>query len=378
MGRDVRSLVVDNAAIEDGGVRAKVRLGAETMWSSRAASMLRRRLAKEPADIVHFHNTFPLLSPSVHVAACSAGAAVVQTIHNFRPTCPAATLYRDGGLCHDCVGKAVAWPAVVHGCYRDSPIRTIPVAGMLAMQRFRHSWESVHAIVALTEFAAAELVAGGLPADRMHVKGNFVESVGGPKEGPGEAFLYVGRLTPEKGIDTIVEAVASLPEGIALRIAGDGPSEPSVTVLAERTNVTALGRIAPAEVRSELSRARALVFPSRWYEGMPIVILEAFATGVPVIAARIGAAAELVRDGETGITFEPGDADGLARAIIWAHAHPDEMAALGRAARRTYEARYTPDANYGTLVAIHDAALGRARSRLGASAAPPVTSGREP
>lgn len=351
-----------------------LRVGLATMWSSSGARRITRRLATEPADIVHFHNTFPLLSPAVHVAARNAGAAVVQTIHNYRPICPAATLFRDGAVCHDCVGRRVAWPSVVHGCYQGSPVRTIPVASMLAMQRVRRSWDAVHAIIALTEFAATELVAGGLPAERIYVKANFVESGDADlARPPGDAFLYVGRLVPEKGIDTLLAAAALVPRDVHIRVAGDGPSAPA---LADRDTIVALGQIDPTAVRAELGRARALVFPSRWYEGMPIVILEAFAAGVPVIAARIGAAAELVRDGETGLTFEPGDADDLARAIAWAHANPDEMATYGRNARRAYEATYTPDASYDRLVDIHAAALIRARSGLDRSPETVAPSGR--
>ena len=199
-GRDVRTLVVDNAAIpEGGGIRTKLRVGAATMWSSSAARLVARRLEAAPADIVHIHNTFPLLSPSIHVAARQAGAAVVQTIHNYRPICPAATLFRDGRVCHDCVGQAVAWPAVRHGCYRGSRVQTIPVAGMLAMQRIRRSWDAVHAIVALTDFAAGELIAGGLPADRIHVKGNFVEPFGPPRVGPGDWLPLCGSPRPGEG-----------------------------------------------------------------------------------------------------------------------------------------------------------------------------------
>jgi glycosyltransferase involved in cell wall biosynthesis len=374
MGRDVRTLVVDNAEIPSHpGIRAKVRLGAETMWSSRAAARVRRRLEREPADVVHIHNTFPLLSPSIHIAARDAGAAVVQTIHNYRPICPAATLFRDGAPCHDCVGRTVAWPSVVHACFRGSRVQTLPVAGMLAAQRLRRSWSAVHAIIALTDFAAARLVEGGLPADRIHVKGNFVEPSDVPRVAPGEGFLYVGRLSHEKGIGTLAQAVAAMPAGTVVRIAGDGPEGGLLDPLDGRDGVVRLGRIDPATVRHELARARALVFPSLWYEGMPMTILEAFAAGLPVIAARSGAAAELVRDGETGLTFEPGDADGLARAMMWANDHPTEMAALGDGARRAYLTGHTPEAHHEMLVAIHAAALRRAH----ANGAPALAASQE-
>ena len=361
MGRDVRTLVVDNAAIpEDPSPAQRLRLGAETIWSSRGAALIRRRLEQAPADVVHIHNTFPLLSPSIHVAARDAGAAVVQTIHNYRPVCPAATLFRDGAPCHDCVGRAVAWPSVVHACFRGSRIQTVPVAGMLLAQRLRRTWDAVHAIVALTAFAADQLVAGGLPEDRIHVKGNFVEPSSESRRGPGSGMLFVGRLSRDKGIGTLADAIEQLPAATVVRIAGDGPDAALLDALATRSGVTRLGRIDPTGVRRELAAARALIFPSLWYEGMPMTILEAFAEGVPVIAARTGAAGELVKDGENGLTFEPGDGPGLADAIRWAEAHPNEMTALGEGARRTYEANHTPEAHYQMLEAIHAAALRRA------------------
>jgi glycosyltransferase involved in cell wall biosynthesis len=361
-GRDVRTLVIDNASIpEAAGPVDRLRLGLETIWSDRAARRMTRRLAAEPADIVHIHNTFPLLSPAIHVAAREAGAAVVQTIHNFRPICPAATLFRDGAPCHDCVGKPIAWPSIVHACYRDSRIRTIPVAAMLANQRLRRSWDSVHAIIALTAFAADRLVEGGLPADRIHVKGNFVEPVDAPRTGPGHGYLFAGRLSPAKGLETLVAAAERVPDTISIRVAGDGPSAGLLVEASIRGRLATLGHLAAADLGRELAQARALVFPSQWYEGMPLVILEAFSAGLPVIAARIGAAAELVTHGETGLTFEPGDADGLARAMIFADDHPDEMVRLGENARRAYERSHTPDASYDALLDIHAAALERAQ-----------------
>lgn len=364
MGHDVDALVVDNRSIpDDPGIGGRLRLGIETIWSHRSARLIRDRLRGRPADIVHVHNPFPLLSPSIYAAAGATGAAVVQTIHNYRPVCPAATLYRDGRPCEDCVGRRVAWPSVVHACYRGSRAQTLPVAAMLAATRISGTWRHVDAFIALTPFAAAKLEAGGLPADRIHIKPNFVADPGG-REGPGDGFLFVGRLAEEKGIGTIIDAAPDLAPGVTIRIAGDGPEEARLADAAGRhPSLRPLGRLDAGAVQAELTTSRALVFPSRWYEGMPIVILEAFAAGVPVIAARIGAAASLVRDGETGRTFEPGDAAGLAAALAWAETHPDEMASFGRAARSAYLDAYTPDASYRRLIDVYRIAQGRAAAR---------------
>ena len=365
MGHRVETLVVDNEAIPDQRtVGQQLRLALETVWSVRAARLVRRRLRDAPVDVVHVHNTFPLLSPSIYRPVRASGAAVVQTLHNYRPICPAATLFRDGRPCEDCVGRTVAWPSIVHGCYRGSRIQTLPIAAMLATQRVTRSLDDVDAFVALTEFAAAKLVDGGLPAERIHVKPNFVSPDPGGRDGPGDGFLFAGRLAPEKGIGTIIDAAARLEPGIEIRVAGDGPEADRLRAVAARQRaLRPLGRIDRTAVAAEMARARALVFPSLWYEGLPMTILEAFAAGVPVIAARLGAAAALVRDDVTGLTFEPGDAAALATRLAWAQAHPDDMADLGRAARQAYLAEYTAEASHRRLLEIYQTALARATRR---------------
>jgi glycosyltransferase involved in cell wall biosynthesis len=369
MGHAVEVLVVDNDAIRDERtLRQQLRLGLETVWSTRAARLLARRLRERPVDVVHVHNTFPLLSPSIYGAARSSGAAVVQTIHNYRPICPAATLFRDGRPCEDCVGRAVAWPSVVHGCYRDSRVQTVPIAAMLAGQRLTRSWRNVDAFIALTEFAASKLADGGLPADRIHVKANFVSPDPGPRTGSGDGFLYVGRLAPEKGIGTVIHAAPLLDAGIVVRVVGDGPEEHRLaTAATAHPSLQPAGRLDRSAVLAELAASRALVFPSLWYEGLPMTLLEAFAVGVPVIAARIGAAAALVEDGVTGLTFEPGDHAALAARLAWAQAHPAEMAAFGRAARAGFEARYTAEASHRRLLEIYATAQDRAAARTAAA-----------
>jgi glycosyltransferase involved in cell wall biosynthesis len=361
MDHQVETFVVDNDSIPDDPSPAqRVRLGIETVWSARAARRLARHLAGRPVDIVHLHNTFPLLSPAIYGAARRAGAAVVQTVHNYRPICPAATLFRDGRPCEDCVGRLVPWPSVVHGCYRGSRLQTVPVAAMLTSSRLLRTWRDVDAIVALTDFAAAKLIEGGLPADRMHVKPNFISPDPGPRQGPGDGFLFVGRLSPEKGIQTIIDAAPLLAPEIVIRLAGDGPLATDLQAAADRQPaLQPLGRLDRKDVDLELGRCRALVFPSLWYEGMPMTLLEAFAAGVPVVAARRGAAATLVRDGLTGLTYEPGDPAALAAALSWAQAHPQEMDAFGRAARQAYLTHYTAEASYGRLSQIYESAMGR-------------------
>ena len=369
MGHDVHTLVVDNDAIPDEPtVAERVRLGAETVWSMRAARLMGRRLAERRVDVVHVHNTFPLLSPSIYGVAHDSGAAIVQTIHNYRSMCPAATLFREGRPCEDCVGRTVPWPAVVHGCYRGSRLQTLPVAAMLTAHRLLRTWRHVDAFIALTDFAAAKLAEGGLPADRLHVKANFVTPDPGPRQGPGEGFLFLGRLATEKGIGTLIDAAPLLAAGISVRVAGDGPEAAHLLAAADRhPALQPLGRLERRYVQAELEHCRALVFPSLWYEGLPMAILEAFANGVPVIAARRGAAAAVVEDRVTGLTYEPGDPAALAASLAWAQSHSREMGAFGQAARQVFLDRYTAAASHRRLLEIYRTALERAAARRSAA-----------
>jgi glycosyltransferase involved in cell wall biosynthesis len=367
----VERWIVDNDRIpERQGIVGRARLAGGTVWSFAAAVQFRRRLAQTRPDVVHIHNFLPLLSPSIHVAASRAGVPVVQTLHNYRLICPAATLFRDGRPCEDCVGRPVAWPAIAHACYRSSHLQSGVVAAMLAAHRTRGTWTGdVDLFIAVSAFLRERMIAGGLPADRIVVKGNFVHSAGaGPAVetpdvgGPARSdapILFVGRVTVDKGVDLLLDAWEGHETLPPLEIAGDGPLGPRVAEAANRTDrIRFAGQLDRGGVRQRMATARALVFPSRWYEGQPITILEAFAAGLPVIAARIGSIPELIDDGRTGILFAPGDPDDLARAVDWAVANPDSMRKIGAEARAAHASLYTEDANYDQLMAVYLRALG--------------------
>jgi glycosyltransferase involved in cell wall biosynthesis len=359
-GHRVETLIEDNASIPDDlDLPGRIRLAVDTVWSRRAVARVRSLVRRLKPDVVHVHNTLPLLSPAVHRAAHAEGVATVQTLHNYRLVCPVATLFRDGRPCEDCVGQPIAWPGVLHACYRGSRAQTATVAAMLAFHRARRTWwRDVDRFVALTDFARGRLVAGGLPVGRIDVKPNFVTPDAGPRTASGSEHLFLGRLVPEKGVRTLLAALASTDPRVSCRIAGSGPLEGEVRAAAG-DGIVPLGQLDRASVLHELHAARAVVVPSTWYEGFPIVLVEAFAAGVPVIASRIGSLAELVEDGRTGILVEPGDAADLGRALAWSHDHPDEMRAMGLNARQRYEACYTPEVNYGQLMAVYARAISR-------------------
>ncbi|GJG87400.1 glycosyl transferase [Gemmatimonadetes bacterium T265] len=357
-GHRVLRYTLDNAAIAR---TPRVALARATVWNGDAYRDLRRLLAGSGVDVVHFHNTFPLVSPAAYYAARAEGAAVVQTLHNFRLLCANANLFRDGHPCEQCVGRTVAWPGVVHGCYRGSRAASAVTGAMLAAHRAAGTWSrAVDLYIALSEFARGKFLTHGLPADRVLVKPNFVAADPGAGRHDGRFALYAGRLTTEKGVETLLAAWARLGPGYALRVAGDGP-------LAARAAATAgvewLGQQSKAEVIAAMQAATVLVFPSEWYEPFGLTLVEALATGLPVIASARGAAPEIIEDGVSGRIVPPGDPDALAAAVAWAFENPGALATMGAHARGAYAARYGAARGYEDLMAVYRVATARAAAQ---------------
>lgn len=339
---------------------------AKTVWSHEAYQRVRDQLKQSSVDVVHIHNFLPLLSPAVYYAAKAEGVPVVQTLHNYRLLCPNALFFRYGQVCTDCVGKAFPWPGVYHSCYRESRPASAVTATMLAFHRILRTWRNtVDAYITLTEFARQQFIDGGLPAQKIVVKPNFVDPAPAPGDGKGGFALYVGRLSVEKGLDTLLDAWEILGEAIPLKIVGDGPLVDLVKDAANRSpQVSWLGRRPMAEVYDLMGQASFLVFPSKWYETFGRVAIEAFAKGTPVVASNIGAISELVTSGSTGIHFRPGDAQDLAEKIIYLLAHPQILATMRQHARSEFEQRYTPEHNYKQLMKIYNQVLPKRNSQF--------------
>jgi glycosyltransferase involved in cell wall biosynthesis len=324
----------------------------QTLWSSRAADELSGLIQAFSPDVIHVHNTLPLISPSIYWAADSAGVPVVQTLHNFRLMCLSALYLREGKVCEDCVGH-LPWRGIVHKCYRGSVAASAVLAGMLGLHRSLGTYRNkVTRYIALNDFCRNKFIEGGLPAKLIVVKPNFVDAPA-PQALPRRGILFVGRLSVEKGVESLVNAAALLPVA-QLRVVGDGPQ---AALLDGVQGITKLGALSGEAVQHEMNSAVALVIPSIWYENFPRTIVEAFAAGLPVIASRIGALAELVSDGETGLLFEPGNAQDLASKMDWALAHSEQMAEMGRRARAKYEAEFTAEQNYAQLIGIYEDAI---------------------
>ncbi|WP_047866009.1 glycosyltransferase family 4 protein [Rubrobacter aplysinae] len=356
-GHQVMRYRTTNDRVEELGYAA---LTKETLWSSASYRELRDVMRTERPGVVHLHNTFPLISPSAYYAAASEGVPVVQTLHNYRLLCPNGLFYRDGAPCEDCLGKVVPWPGVLHACYRNSRAATGLVAAMLSAHRALGTYSSkVDAYVALTEFSRQKMVQGGLPPERLHVKPNFVYSDPGPGNGEGGYALFVGRLSKDKGIRTLLAAWQRLDKGVPLKIVGDGPLADLVARAAETNpRVEWLGRKTMQEVNALMRGALTLVFPSELYETFGRVAAESFAAGTPVVAANHGAVAELVEHGRTGLRFRPRDAADLASQVERLLGEPEGRARMRRAARAEFEEKYTAEENYRRLIGIYESAAG--------------------
>jgi glycosyltransferase involved in cell wall biosynthesis len=337
--------------------KALVPLGVP--WNPAARTALAARLRRERPDVVHVHNTFPLLSASVLDACRAAAVPVVATLHNYTQVCPSGTLYRDGSVCTECVGK-LPLPAVRHGCYRGSAAATVPLA-LSWLANKRRWWSSVSRFLCISDAQRQTLIANGMPSSLLTVKYNFVPDTEVRRSGPGEHLLYLGRLTEEKGVRLLMAAWDQVSDtlGTPLVIAGAGPLADEVaTWAADRPDVSFVGLQDKAASRALIARSVAVVVPSQWLETFGLVVVEAMAAGVPAVVAGHSSLAELVSDGVTGLTHQPGDAASLAAALCRMVQAPSS---LGLAARERYEQRFTRSVGLTNLLAAYHEVIEEAR-----------------
>lgn len=359
-GHTIDLLEADNASIV--GMAGKTKAALGTVYSPTAKKNVAARIAAFHPDVVHVFNFFPLLSPSIHFACRDAGVPVVQKISNFRLICPSALLLRDGHVCEDCVGKKVPWPGVFHSCYRGSRVGSATVAAMIMTHRLLGTWDNaVDVFIARTAFSCGKLVEGGLPAAKIAIVPSFAPDLSGVGKGRSNFVLFVGRLSMEKGVETLLSAWERLDGSVPLKVAGDGPLKEEVLRRAAKGKIEYLGARSREEILMLMRTAALLIFPSVWYECFPLVIVESFASGLPVLASRMGAMAEIIEDRRTGLHFRPGDPEDLAAKVEWAMAHPAEMEGMRSEARAEYLAKYTPERNYEMLMEIYERVIGGKR-----------------
>ncbi|MBB3903167.1 glycosyltransferase involved in cell wall biosynthesis [Methylobacterium brachythecii] len=348
-GYDVQLFMVSNKAIES--FTDKVQAAFSATNSPRMIKSIVDVAREFRPDVVHIHNFFPMISPMVHAALQKIGIPTVQTLHNYRVICAGATLNRNGAPCEICITKS-PYHAVLHRCYRGSVLGSLAVA--YSVQRHKSLgtwWKHVDRFIVLTEFERSRYIAAGLPGERIKTKPNGLADPGvGPAQRRG--LLFVGRLTYEKGVDVLVKAARMA--GCPIKVLGQGPLQSLVEQSAE---VEYVGQCDPSGVRAAMADAAAMIVPSVWYEGLPMVIVEAFASGTPVIASRIGSLAEVIEDGVTGIHTKPGDAADLAMAMMRLVSDPAMARRMGDAARQKYEEKWSEAPTTSHLLSIYEEAV---------------------
>lgn len=337
------------------GYLAKVHAAREIPYSEQSRDEMARMIESFKPRLVHVHNFFPTFTPSIYDACVAAKVPVVQTLHNFRIFCASGVLSREGKPCELCLDGST-FPALRYACYQDSRLSTFALTRMINLHRARNTWNSkVNAFIALSRFSAAKMAEGGLERSKIHVKPNFAFPA------PPEALrasdqyaLFVGRLSEEKGIRTLLKAWEGLE--IPLWIVGDGPLRAEVEAKKSRW-IRVLGVMPSQSVMRIMSKSEFLIVPSECYENFPVVVAEAFSLGLPVVASRLGALAEIVRHEKNGLLFEAGNSENL-RALATKMSKDNKLAErLSEGARADYAERYTPKANLKMLLEIYQAAM---------------------
>lgn len=348
-GHDVRCYLRHNDELD---LLPHWRAAVDAIWSARSYRDVAALMARFRPDVLHVHNTLARVSPAVIWAAARAQVAVVVTLHNARLACLEGTLLRAGQTCTDCLGH-LPWRGVLHACYRGSRWQSGVLAASTITHRALGTWrDRVQLFIALDSASVPGFVAAGLPAQRIRVRPNFAWPVAADGTVQRHGGLYVGRLAPEKGVRVLAQALQRLP-GLPLEVIGEGPEK----AVLQQAGATLLGALPPAEVQHRMRRAAYLVIPSITQEQFPRVLAEAFAAGLPVLAAAKGSLASLVEPGRTGLHHRPGDVAGLAESLAWAQAHPRELATMGEAARAIHAQRYAPEAAHRSLLEIYAEAL---------------------
>jgi len=359
-GHTVIPYIRSNMELKDDSVIDRISIASRMIWSSEARQSFAAILDAERPDLVHVHNTFMAISPSIYSACSERRIPIVQTLHNFRLLCPGSSFYRAGAPCEDCVDHSL-FRSVLHGCYRNSRQASGAVALMLATHRALGTWRnSVTRYIVLTEFSKKMFVSAGFSSERLVVKPNFTDPDPGERLGSGEYALFVGRLDPTKGTRVLLDAWNRLPVKYPLHVVGDGPDRQWMEAHAREwrlSEVTFRGQLPHAEVVEAFKGARFTIVPSTWYEGFPMCIVESFACGTPVLCSRLGGMSQIVEDEVTGLYFNPGDPQDLAEKVEWSWNHPLELVVMGRVARRKYESDYTAAKNYSQLMEIYEQAI---------------------
>lgn len=364
-GNRVDEFSRNNDEIKNSGIKGQLLGALSTPWNPNMARAIRAKVENTRPDVVHVHNTFPLLSPAIYHAV-GKRAARVLTLHNYRLFCPAAIPMRNGKVCTKCLDKRSPIPSMIHSCYRDSRVATLPLAINVGLHRALGTWtKQVDAFICLSEFQRELMIESGLPREKVHVKPNFYP--GNPKVVAWAErqpyVIFAGRLTAEKGVINLLRAWqawgASAPE---LRLVGDGDLRTQLEVMATGLPVRFLGQLGAQEAQAQIANAQLQILPSEWFEGFPMVVREAFAFGTPAAVSEIGPLPSIVEHDKSGVVFQPANPQSLLHEVRTAWETPGLLERLGQGARAEFESKYTEEANYATLVGIYQQAIAVSRN----------------
>lgn len=353
---DVSQWTRHNHIIKNASMKEKIGIAKNAIWSASAYAELSELIYRIAPDLVHLQNTFPLISPAAIYACKNNNVPVVQTIRNFRLLCSNALFFFNQKPCELCLKNSFPFHGIIRGCYHGSRIESAGVGLMLAYHNLRKTWKNnIDVFITLTDFSRNKFISAGYPEAKLLTKPNFVEDPGYETEN-GEYVLFTGRLTKEKGVLTLLEAWKKV-GNIPLVIIGDGPLENEVMqAVRQNKSITYLNHLAHHDLMAKIQKSKFVIFPSEWYETFGRVIIESYACGKPVIASRLGAMAELVRDGDTGLLLNPGDPDDLAMKVIELWNSPDRLQKMKNTCRKEYKSKYTPETNYEQLMRIYQIA----------------------
>lgn len=355
-GHQVLEYRRSNHEVQNASLLQHISLTRRAIWAKDSYQEFTDVLRRERPDVVHVHNTFVMISPSIYWACADEGVPVVQTLHNYRLFCPQGTFLRDGKICEECAEHTL-FRGLAYGCYHGSKLATGASALVLATHRWMGTWtEKIDCYIAVSRFAHDKFQRCGLPREKLTVKPHFVYPDPGARRSGGDCALFVGRFTAEKGLPTLFDAWERVKSQVPLVLVGDGPLRVSLQERAARSRATIIfrGHLSREETLEAMKASKFLLCTSECYEQGPATILEAFACGVPAIAPALGPIGEVIDDGRSGLLFRSGDSVDLAARIQWALDHGAELRTMGLSARAKYESAYTAEKNYRVLMQIYE------------------------
>jgi glycosyltransferase involved in cell wall biosynthesis len=348
-----------NDDLENANALRLARAAIDTVWSRQTYHEVKNIIQRENPDLAHIHGIFPQVSPSVYQACYEQNLAVVQTLHNFRLICPGALLLREQAPCEKCLGTSLL-PAIQHRCYRNSLAATTPLVTMLAWHRYKGTFKNtVNRYLALSRFAAEKLSKGGIPAERLTVRHNFLPDPPQIGTGSGNYLLYVGRLTAEKGVETLLTTWQSTPRLPRLLLVGDGSLRATFEQRSRQGNLAVkfMGNLPRKEVLKLMRDALAVIIPSQCYETFSLVAMEAYACGTPVIASNLGNLREVVVPGVTGEHFSPGNTHSLTQALQRLLARGEHLTRMRNSCRLYFNTNFTAERAFDSLMKIYNEVL---------------------